>query len=285
MRIPANLRVKLLKEAIANGLQLLTYDIETSHMLVRTFYIGSKVFLRHDQIKEPSKVISIQYQFQDMKKAKYLKWDKNYSAKSLNRSVADFDDTLMLEEFATNILPKADIILGQNSDRFDFITLNERMKVHHLSLLDPRPSIDILKLSRKSFRAASHKLDYRSHQQGLGGKIIMIDQDWVDIEENGVPVSKKMAPYGCKDVEDTTALFWAELPYYKDLPIAVEKVILSFLDKKIEKKVNTNPKCKKCKSSHVWKKGKDINKHGPYNRYKCADCNHFFNDSKGNYEY
>lgn len=269
MRIPANLRVKLLKEAISNGLQLLTYDIETSHMLVRTFYIGQKVSIHHPQIKEPSKVISIQYQFQNMKKAKYLQWDKAF--KNLKGDVSDFDDSSMLEEFSTGILPKAHIILGQNNDRFDFITLNERIKVHKLSVLEPKPSIDILKLSRKSFRSASHKLDYRSLQQGLGGKITMIDSDWVDIEERGVPVSKKMAPYGCKDVEDTTNLFWAELPYYKDLPASVEKVILSFLD---TPKPKTTPHiCLKCAKS---KRGSKLNTHVMKNEKEvhCRSCDH-----------
>ena len=222
MKIPPSLRTKFLKEAISNGLKLLTYDIETSHMLVRTFYIGSKVSIFHKQIKKPSQVISIQYKWATDKHAKYLVWDKV--------DTNEFDDSNMLKEFSTNILPNADIIVGQNNDRFDFTTLNERAKALKLEILDQKPSIDILKLSRKSFRAASHKLDFRSQQQGLGGKITMVDDDWVDIEERGVSPTKKMIPYGLKDVEDTEKVMWNELPYYKDLPSAVEKTILSFLE-------------------------------------------------------
>lgn len=262
MRIPPQLRVKFLKEAIDNGLKFLPYDIETSHMLVRTFYIGQKVSLHHHQIKEPSKVISIQYMWATDKKAKYLEWDK------VGKS---FDDSQMLEEFATNILPKADITLTQNGDRFDFITLNERAKVHKLSILDQKPSIDILKLSRKSFRAASHKLDYRSQQQGLGGKIQMVDQDWVDIEENGIPVSKKMAKYGCKDVEDTLRVFWEELPYYKDLPTVVEKVILSFL--KFERVKPKLTACPACRSKHRLATDFKTTRNGDH---KCNQCKSVF---------
>jgi hypothetical protein len=267
MRIPAALRIKFLKEAIKNGLKLLTYDIETSHMLVRTFYIGNKVSIFHKQIKKPSQVISIQYKWATDKKAKYLEWD------SLGNN--EFDDSSMIEEFAHNVLSKADIVITQNGDRFDFITLNERAKALKLDILDQKPSIDILKLSRKSFRAASHKLDFRSQQQGLGGKIRMEDDDWVDIEERGVPATKKMIPYGLKDVEDTEKVMWNELPYYKDLPVAVEKVILSFLEKP-EKIKHVGVQCVKCKSTNTQKHGTHKNLKGLMQRHQCQDCGKWF---------
>jgi len=243
LRIPPHLRERFLKEAIKNGMKVLTYDIETSHMLVRTFYIGQKVSLHHHQVKVPSKVITIQYKWAHEKRAQYLEWNKVDTKYDDGRS---FDDSSMIEEFATNVLSQADLVITQNGDKFDFAVLNERAKALKLSLLDQKPSIDILKLSRKSFRAASHKLDYRSHQQGLGGKIKMIDEDWVDIEEKGVPVSKKMAPYGLKDTTDTERLTWKELPYYKDLPVTVEKVILSFLTNSSLTKKEDKPFCPVC---------------------------------------
>lgn len=245
MKIPANLRVKFFQAAIKNGMKFLPYDIETSHMELTSFYIGQKVSIYHNQIRSPSKVISIQYMWGTDKKAKYLEWDRI----NKNGGSNSFDDSKMIEKFSTEIFSQADLTLTQNGDRFDFITLNERAKVLKLSTLDTIPSIDILKLSRKSFKAASHKLDYRSQQQGLGGKIQMCDQDWIDIEYNGVPVSKKMAPYGCKDVEDTYELFWKELPYFKDLPATVEKVVLSFLEKPTKQKA-LQAYCKKCRSGH-----------------------------------
>lgn len=228
MRIPAIIRAQLLKEAINSGLKLLTWDIETSHMLVRSFYIGYKVSISHKQIKVPSKVISIQYKWAHESEAKYLEWDRidcKYD------DARNFDDSGMITEFVTNVLSKADVLLTQNGDKFDFMVLNERAKALNLPILDQKPSIDILKLSRKSFRAASHKLDYRSSQQGLGGKITMIDQDWVDIEENNIPATAKMIPYGLKDALDTEALMWKELSYYKDLPVSVEKAIYAALSK------------------------------------------------------
>lgn len=225
MRIPANQRYSMIQTAIQNGMKVLTFDTETSHAIVRTFYIGRDVSINHQQVKVPNKVITIQYKWAHEKKAKYLEWDR--VSKSFD-DARNFDDSSMIEEFVTNVLNKADIIVTQNGDAFDFKVLNERAKELHISHLPQIPSLDILKLSRKSFKALSHKLDYRSSQQGLGGKIKMMDDDWVDIEERGVSPSKKMVPYGLKDTVDTEKLMFKELPYYKDLPVSVERVILNF---------------------------------------------------------
>jgi len=269
LRIPASLRIKFIREAIKKGLKVLTYDIETSHMLVRSFYIGQKVFLSHNQVKIPNKVITIQYKWMHEKEAKYLQWDKVCTKYDDTRN---FDDSSMIEEFIENVFSRADIIVTQNGDRFDCLVLNERAKALHLLTLDQKPSIDILKLSRKSFRAASHKLDYRSVQQGLGGKIKMVDDDWVDVEERGVSARKKMIPYGLKDTMDTEKLMWKELPYYKDLPVAVERVILSFLPhytSRPEKVKKVKIRCELCRARHRLSTNVKKSNVG----FKCLTCN------------
>jgi hypothetical protein len=60
----------------------------------------------------------------------------------------------------------------------------------------------------------SHSLDYRSAQYGLGGKIKMEMNDWIDIVEGRVSPKVKMVPYGLKDIQDGDKLFWLDLPYY-----------------------------------------------------------------------
>lgn len=265
IRIPAHLRKKFIKEAINNGMKVLTLDTETSHTIARLWSIGYKISVQHTAIKVPTKVITIQYKWANEKKPKWLKWDKVSNKYDDSRN---FDDAKMIEEFTINVLSKADIIIGQNSDSFDLKVLNERAKELHLTPLDQKPSIDILKLSRKSVRAASHKLDYRSSQQGLGGKIKMIEDDWVDIEERGVSVTKKMVPYGLKDVLDTEELFWEELPYYKDLPVVVERVILEYLKEDPFKRKSPIicPECRRNK-----KLGSDVIIKGIH--AKCNNCN------------
>lgn len=211
---------KELKAAIKNGLKLLFWDTETSLMEVYTHYIGQKVSISPGQIKVPSKVICIQYMFEGESKAKYLEWDRDSDG---------FNDSLMLQEFVENVLNQADIIVGQNSDNFDHKVLNFRLMLQGLPSMDDKPSIDILKLSRKAFRGPSHKLDFRSTAYGFGGKNKMEMIDWIDLSEGKTEVADKMGPYGCKDVTDTRKVFWKELPYYPRLPLKVEKVIEKFL--------------------------------------------------------
>lgn len=268
MRIPAELRALCIGEAIKNGMKCLTYDIETSHMLVRTFYIGRKVSISHKQIKVPSKVITIQLKWAHLKKPTFLSW-RRVSHKY--QDVRDFDDTRMLLLFI-NRLKEADITITQNGDSFDFKTLNDRVKTLQIKALPQKPSWDILKSSKTSFRTPSHKLDARSEQQGLGGKRKMEDDDWVDIEERGISPTKKMVPYGLKDSTDTETLaLKKELLYYKAIPYPVEKVILSFLTLEFLAKhslLSTQVYCQLCRS----KKTLSTNLRFKKNSATCNSC-------------
>lgn len=274
-RIPAKLRIKYFKAAIKNGMKLVTFDMETSHATVRTFYIGSKVSIPASAVIHPTKIITVQYAINNGK-PKYLAWDK---VSNKFEGSGNFDDASMVEEFTTSIYNEADLILTQNGDGFDHKILVERAKVHKTTPPTRTiPSIDILKLSRAAVRPMSHKLDYRSKQQGLGGKHAMRDSDWVDIEERGVSVMKKMVPYGLKDITDTYNLFWKELPYYKDIPKAIESVVLKFLTGgeyahpgRVKKTVC--PKCRKKRrlaTDITFLRG---------NTYLCNNCGKKFNSS------
>jgi len=250
--------LKMFKQAVKNGLRVLHLDCETSPMLVYTHYISSKTSLTHKQIKEDSKVICVQYKWEDTKEARYLEWDSIGNFK--------YDDSLMLEELG-HLIEQADIIVGQNIDQFDMKVLQGRMAELGLTPLNYDLTIDILKLSRKSFRFASQKLDYRSQKYGTRGKDKMEFQDWVDVTEGKVPVSKKMGPYGCQDVEIAQKTFYKEFDYYKSLPSKVEKKILEFLKE-------DRPECTRCGLGHRAKYNikKELNKKTLKEEYVCNNC-------------
>ena len=234
-------RVKLLKEAIKNGdiSGLLFFDLETALMTVYTHYIGNKVSIYHNQIKEDKKIITIQYMFEGDRGPQYLEWD--WTGKTGG------DDSSMIEEFITNILNQPDIIVvGQNHKSFDHKVLNDRAKVLRLTPPEDVMKVDTLTLSRGAFRSASHKLDFRSKQLGLGGKNPMEFQDWVDINNGDRKALKKMIKYGLKDVTDLRSIFWLELPYYETLPAKLNKILLDL--KKSKAKVPP-AMCMKCRRS------------------------------------
>jgi hypothetical protein len=217
--------LEMFKQAVKNGMKVLHLDCETTPMRVYTHYIGSKVSLNHGQIKTNSQVMCVQFKFEGEKKAKYLEWDKV--------GKAEFDDASLLDATA-ELIGQADIIVGQNLDAFDMKVLQGRMAILDLEPFNYDITLDILKLSRKSFRFASQRLDYRSKLYGNVGKNRMEFQDWIDVLEGIVPVSKKMAPYGCVDVDEAQFILHREFNHYRKLPKNIEKIILSFIAKPIK---------------------------------------------------
>ncbi len=221
MQTKKKITLKDFKKAVAKGMKVLHLDCETSPLEVYTFSIG-KTILGHKQIKTSSKVICVQYKWEGKSKAEYLEWE---------RVEEGFDDYTMLAKVSA-LVSTADIIVGQNLDNFDMKVLNGRLAQHRLPPIEYENTLDILKLSRKSFRFASQKLDFRSKYYGRRGKDPMEMQDWIDVVEGHRPVSYKMGPYGCRDVLEEQAVFYSEFDYYKTLPAKIEKIIRSFLEEK-----------------------------------------------------
>jgi hypothetical protein len=214
------------KQAIKNGMKAVTLDFETSLMDVRTFYIGHKVQISCKQIKKEKKIITAQLKWYGKKPYAYV-WYK-YKG-NITPTGPHFSDTQLLQLTGQD-LAKADIIIGQNLDRFDMKVMRERLVKLGLPPLDNKPTIDILKLSRQSFALASHQLDHRSKEYGFGGKKRMQFEDWDDIQDGKVSPYKKMVPYGLKDVIDTEAIFNKEFDHYLTIPAKIVKIVNKFLD-------------------------------------------------------
>jgi len=245
-------RVRALKLALDRGLiDLLFIDTETSLMEVYTFYIGRKVFIDPKQVKSTSKLITIQYQFERDSKVSYLTWDK------------DHDDKSMLKKFSKVVESNRDLILiGQNHKEFDLRVLNKRIKDHELEPIDLNNliKIDTLTSSRSSFREISHRLDHRSKEYGFGGKHDMELQDWIDIGKGDDKKLKKMIKYGCKDVSDLRSIFWRELPYYMQIPPALDKILRQ-----------VTAKCRLCEANKQAKYNVKEKYDGSYECLTCGD--------------
>lgn len=158
-----------------------------------------------------------------------------------------------IEKFDAEV-KKADIVIGKNSDRFDVKHINTQRL---LQGLPPMPqwldsNDDLEKQMRKFFVFPSMSLDYISQIFGLGGKVKMEMQDWIDIENKdqldllknvpngklskseldhislilfkedfktimtrGTKALNKMIFYNKKDVKDTESALLRVLPHIK----------------------------------------------------------------------
>ncbi len=274
--------------AVDAGMMALHVDTETS--LAKAYVWGcGKQFVGHDQIIPGSetKIMSVQYKFEGDTEVHGMvaDWIEHEKFASLNAKLKKqvykifgvqqmkffgilvLDDSRILEDFVVNVLSKAHMLVGQNLNSFDYKVMNDRMMNLQLTPLNLDLSIDILKLSRQSFRKISHRLDFRSKMMGLGGKHRMERQDWIDILEGVTQIEDKMLPYGLKDVDDEQAILHKEFNYYKRLPVKVEKTIHTFMSP-----VKDTPYCIQCSNRHKPKFKIRVTEHKLETKYRCLNC-------------
>ena len=134
-------------------LKVLIVDIETSPLLVWTWGLFDQ-FIGLEQIKEDWRIISFAAKWED---------SKEIIQKDLRNGINDRNEKAMLKTL-WNLLNKADIVVGQNSKRFDVKKINEKFLYYDLGKPSEYRQEDTLIMSKKYFSPTSHKLEYRSNQ-------------------------------------------------------------------------------------------------------------------------
>lgn len=167
----------------------LFFDIETSYLIVKSFYLGRKVNLDYKSVIKESKIICICYKWEKDKKVSFLTWDKNQ------------DDKKMIQAFI-KIANEADEIIAHNGDRFDLPWLRTRCIRHGIEMFPTYVTTDTLKAARSKFRFPSNKLDYIGGYLEIGNKIKVDLGLWDNIILNKCPKSlAKMVSYCKMDVK------------------------------------------------------------------------------------
>ncbi len=235
------------------------WDVETSPLQAWLWSPG-KQFVGHKQlVKEYSRtgIICLAYCFNDGKPAKSIDW--GYEEQDTGKLVAEFDE----------IIKGVDLMIGKNSERFDNKVLNASRMLAGLPGMPEwtKYTDDLERQMRRYFRLPSQSLDYISNQLGLGGKIKMEMQDWIDIcekNENGPKSFKKMIKYNKKDVEDTRTL-WNKLSEHFDSKFNMS----TFVDFGL--------RCKHadCGSENLRVNGSRISGKTRYRQYICNDCQRY----------
>lgn len=114
------------------------------------------------------------------------------------------------------ILSQADVLVGHNSDSFDYKKFNTRAIFYGLHPVRPVEAIDTLKISRKYFKFTSNSLRYIAKYLGLEQK----DEspDWSKILSGDADELRKMREYNKQDVIVTEQLFNRLMPYHHTAP-------------------------------------------------------------------
>lgn len=245
---------------MANKPKILFYDIETSPLLAYVWGCGEQ-YVRHQQLHKERNmwgVICVTYCWNDGKPAQEINW--GYHEQDTAKVIAEFDE----------IIKQADHTIGKNSDRFDTKMLNANRMLAGLPGMPEwtKYTDDLEKQMRRYFRLPSQSLDYISDQLGLGGKIKMEMQDWIDIVEqnkNGEKSLAKMIKYGKKDVVDTRKLW---------------NMLIEHFDPKFNMGTFNNssvPMCKHadCGSTNIKRNGTRVAAKTLYQMWVCTKCGRY----------
>lgn len=172
------------------------------------------------------------------------------------------DRALMMGLWA--VLDDADIIIAQNGKKFDIKKINARFAMLGFNPPSPYRVIDTVLEARKSFGFTSNKLEWLSkyltptkksqHKKFPGFEL------WTECLKDNQAAWKEMEKYNKRDVIATEQL------YYKLRPWMPSHVNLAAFDS------SDTPKCPKCNSEDVQRRGHSFTNLGKYARIRCNGC-------------
>lgn len=194
------------EQLIDNKSRILIYDIETTYLTARVWNTG-KQYVRHDQIKDETQIITVAYTWLNSGEIKYLTWNNNTK-----------EDSSLIKEFA-KVYNQADAVCGINSNKFDCKILHARCAKHKIDINTLVPKIDLQVQARRVLRLPSYSMKYLAEYFGVTNKgghegITM----WIKIQELTGKISeealKNMVDYNVNDIVTTEELYNRLLPYF-----------------------------------------------------------------------
>ncbi len=239
--------------------KILYIDIETSPNIAMVWATG-KQFVAHNQIIHERQIICISYKWEGSDKIYNIHWGVNKQC-----------DLNLLKKIIP-VLNKADLIIGQNHERFDIKWINTRIAYHRLDPINIKTLTleDTMKLARANFYLNSNSMAYMSkyfkiEQKKDGGgwdrvKKIVLDKDKDALLEH--------IDYCNGDIKTTEELYNRMKPY-----VNLTKSIAT-IDK------GDRNDCPSCASVNVQKYGKYYTRLGTYQKYRCMGCLHCFKDTR-----
>lgn len=233
-----------------------TVDIETSPIEALTW--GTfKQDIGVEQIKTEWTILSYAVKTLGDPKIRYM--DTGGKGKNKVR-----DDYQLCKELWKE-LDEADIVIAQNGRAFDTKKINARMAMHNIKPYSPIRIIDTLEVAKKHFDFTSNRLAWLTkhltdmpkdeHKEFPGMEL------WIQCLLDNPRAWKVMEKYNKIDV------LGAEKVYLRLRPWIAQHPNLS-----VYTALGDKPKCPKCDSTNVQKRGYETTQTSRYQRYHCQDC-------------
>lgn len=183
---------------LSSDFRIMIYDIETSRVTAKVWWTG-KQYVGHKQLTEEPKIISISWKWLGEDKIHALTWDKNHCDKKMV--------TKFMKEYNS-----ADMVIGQNNDRFDNRWINARAMKHGIHFNTFVKSFDIMKQTKRLFRLPSYSMDYITKFLNVENKqthegIHMWDMIQDGNKKQQKEYLQKMVDYNVGDIVSTEAMY------------------------------------------------------------------------------
>jgi hypothetical protein len=200
--------VVALRDALdATQPNVLVVDIETAPALAYVW--GSwQVNVNPEMIVEQSRVLCFAANWYPAKRVDvYSEWD------------ADGHSGMVRQLW--ELLDRADIVVGYNSDKFDLKHINREFVLAGLGPPSPYLTIDLLKVVRSRFKFASNRLGQIGQALDVGGKLDTGGWSlWQGVLDGDDKARRKFAKYCKQDVRLTSDLLVYLAPWVKGVPHA-----------------------------------------------------------------
>jgi hypothetical protein len=200
----------------------------------------------------------------------------SYSAKWLDSEEVVYEDTFYqrnqrddrkLCKSIWKLMNEADIIVGQNHERFDVKKINARFVQHGLPPTSPFRCIDTMRVAGRVFGFTSKKLEYmtdklcKKYKKLKHGRFPGFEL-WAAFLARNEDAQQEMQTYNEHDVRATEELYLIMRPWIKGHP-NVNLYTRGLIGKLA---------CPNCGSTALRKKGFRFTQLGKYQRYLCTDC-------------
>lgn len=235
------------------------WDIETSAMKVSTFSLYQDS-IHHSNILEDWYIFCVAYKKLGESKVHGISVTDDKKRFKKNPS----DDYYVVKEIA-KVLRDADVVIGHNSNAFDWKKLNARLIFHNLPPLPKILSVDTLKEYRKIAKFSSNRLDYLGEHLGYGGKVQTSQGLWIRALNGDPDAIDEMLKYCKGDVKLLEKIYLRLLPHMTSHPHMGAMAGKERSDS-----------CPHCGSNHLEKVRTRYTAAGvKKQQYQCRDCNSY----------
>lgn len=254
MKRMANGLIKGLKELVQmeQKVKVLFLDIETKPILAWVWGLFDQN-IGLEQIEDDWRIISFAAKWEGSKEV--IQYD-------IRAGINDKNEKAMLRKL-WDLMDKADVIIGQNSKRFDVKKINEQFLKYGMGSPSPFRQEDTMIMSKKYFSPTSHKLEYRSKQLNKKYKKMSHSKFpgfslWKECVHGNKDAWKEMAIYNVFDVLATEEYYSILKPWANTINYNVYNDSSSI-------------RCH-CGSMKLQKRGYNYSNTGKFQRLQCTDC-------------